>query len=395
MANGNAASQVNRTNGYAAPPAPLDASKTKVTLATSLKSMPPAEELVFGQLATDHMVIASYDPVNGWSDPEIKPYGPLVLDPLCSCFQYSTSLFEGMKAYLGVDSKVRLFRPDLNMARMDRSRERVALPPMDTDEVLKLIQRLVTLERRWIPTVPGHSLYIRPTLIGTRPSLGVGASDHSLLYIICCPTGPFFRIARMLTLKTVSEHVRSWPGGTGGYKLSLNYAPTFAPQRQANKEGYDQVLWLLGDRITEAGAMNFFVVLKRVDGDFDVITPAVDGTILPGVTRDSCILLANGHGSDVALPGLSPSIKLYVHERSITLTDVAAWAAEGTLLEAFTCGTAVVVASVGRIGTEGKKDIILPQHNGTLGPVARGLYEKITAIQEGRDEYRGWSVICE
>ncbi|KAI0344018.1 branched-chain amino acid aminotransferase II [Trametopsis cervina] len=382
-------------NGHASSPAPLDASKTKMTLATSLKSVPPAEDLVFGQLTTDHMAIVSYDPINGWSDPEIKPYGPLTLDPLSSCFQYSTNLFEGMKAYMGADGKSRLFRPDMNMARMDRSRERVALPPMDTNEVLAIIRRLVALEERWIPRVTGHSLYIRPTLIGTRASLGVGPSDSAILYVVCSPTGPYFRVSRMLSLKAVGEHVRSWPGGTGGYKLAINYAPTFAPQRTANKEGYDQILWLLDDKITEAGAMNFFAVFKRDDGGLDIITPPTDGTILPGVTRDSCIALAKAHGYELVLPGLATDVKLHVHERAITVTEIAAAYEAGKLLEIFVVGTAVTVASVDRIGTEGKKDIHLQQHEGCLGPVARGLYQKITDIQEGRDQYRDWSVLCE
>lgn len=239
----------------------------------------------------------------------------------------------------------------------------------------------------------------------------MAASDHAVLYVICCPTGPFFRSVRMLSLKAVGEHVRSWPGGTGGYKLSLNYAPTFLPQREANKEGYDQVLWLLDDNITEAGAMNFFAVLKRDDGgesalgyiflylrlgaDLDVVTPPTDGTILPGVTRDSCIALVKAHGADMALPGLQPSVKLHLHERAITLTELTTCADEGRLLEVFTVGTAVVVASVGRIGCEGKKEITLPQHDGMFGPVARALYDKITAIQEGRDRYQDWSVVCE
>lgn len=174
----------------------------------------------------------------------------------------------------------------MNMARMERSRERVALPGFDTNELLKLIKKLVAIEARWIPRLPGYSLYIRPTLIGTRACkshhgycasaqpvthltvvLGVAASDSAMLYVVCCPTGPYFRTgARMLSLKAVGQHVRSWPGGTGGYKLSGNYSPTFMPQKYANEEGYDQVLWLIGDNITEAGAMNFFVAIKRDDG---------------------------------------------------------------------------------------------------------------------------------
>ncbi|KIP07318.1 hypothetical protein PHLGIDRAFT_35481 [Phlebiopsis gigantea 11061_1 CR5-6] len=392
MANGSAG------NGYAVhaepKPAPLDASKVTVTLAETLKEVPPPEDLVFGKHMSDHMMVSTYHPVTGWSDPEIKPYGPFMLDPVSSCFQYSTNLFEGMKAYIGVDGKPRLFRPELNMKRMERSLGRVALPSFDTNELLKLIQKLVHVESRWIPNLNGYSLYVRPTLIGTRASLGVAASDHALLYVVCSPTGPYFRTSRMLSLMAVSEHVRSWPGGTGGYKLSGNYAPTFMPQKEAAKKGYDQVLWLIGETITEAGAMNFFVVLQREDGDLDVYTPPTDGTILPGVTRDTVIALMKAHGSKTNLPEIPSTQKIHIYEESITVSQVAQWASEGRLLEAFTVGTAVVVASVGRIGVEGKEDIQLPQHESSMGPVALSLFEKITSIQEGREQYEDWSLVC-
>ncbi|KAM5538856.1 hypothetical protein V8D89_007578 [Ganoderma adspersum] len=383
-------------NGVAKPtqPAELDASKVTVNLAAQLKPIPPASDLVFGQVMTDHMMVVHFDPVHGWSAPEIKPYGPLAIDPASSCLQYATNVFEGMKAYAGPNGKPRLFRPYLNMKRMETSAGRVALPSFDTNELLKLIQKLVAIDARWIPTAKGHSLYIRPTIIGTRDSLGVAASDRATLYIILCPTGPFFRTgARPVSLLAVNEHVRSWPGGTGGYKLALNYAPTFRPQQHAAKLGYDQCLWLLGDRVTEAGAMNFFVAVRRDDGDLDVITPPLDGTILPGITRASTLELVAAHPTRTTLPGLSSDVHLHAVERELTLPQLSAWAEEGRLLEAFTVGTAVVVAAVGRIGHNGT-DIVLPSHEGALGPVAHGLYERITEIQEGRVEWEGWSVPC-
>ncbi|TBU38847.1 branched-chain amino acid aminotransferase II [Dichomitus squalens] len=385
-----------RNGAYSTPaqPAELDASKVTITVAREFKPVPPASELVFGQVMTDHMMVVHYDPVNGWSAPEIKPYGPLSIDPASSCLQYATNVFEGMKAYAGPDGRPRLFRPDMNMKRMQISAARVALPPFDTAELLKLIHKLVALDARWIPTVKGHSLYIRPTIIGTRDSLGVAASDRATLYVILCPTGPFFRTgARPVNLLAVHDHVRAWPGGTGGYKLALNYAPTFKPQQHAAKLGYDQCLWLLGEKITEAGAMNFFVVVRRDDGDLDVITPPLDGTILPGITRASTLDLIRAHPSRTTLPGLSPETLLHAVERELTISQLAAWAEEGRLLEAFTVGTAVVVAAVGRIGHDGK-DIVLPAHEGALGAVARALYERITDIQEGRFEWENWSVPC-
>ncbi|CAL1696843.1 unnamed protein product [Somion occarium] len=369
----------------------------KVNLSETLKEIPPPETLTFGQTMTDHMLISTFHPSTGWSDPEIKSYGPLSLDPASSCFQYSTNVFEGMKAYIGPDGKPRLFRPTLNMARMTRSAGRVALPPFDTDELLKLIKKLVQLESRWIPRTKGYSLYVRPTIIGSRATLSVGPSDHAILYVICSPTGPYFRTGhKPVSLLAVDEHVRSWPGGTGGYKLALNYAPTLMPQQLAAKLGYDQCLWLLGEdkRVTEVGAMNFFVVVKRDDGDLDVITPPLDGTILPGVTRDSTLALVAAHPSRTVLPNLPASTKLYAREHQLTMHELAELAQQDRLLEAFGVGTAAVVAGVGRIGFQGK-DINLPPHESGLGPIGRALYDRIVDIQEGKFEWEGWSVVCD
>ncbi|EMD32136.1 hypothetical protein CERSUDRAFT_119111 [Gelatoporia subvermispora B] len=375
-------------------PGPLDASRLRINLTTALKVVPPPEEQLFGKHYSDHMVVVDFDPVTGWSDPEIKPYGPLSIDPCASIFQYGTSVFEGMKAYLGPDGKARLFRPDLNMARLKKSADRLALPPFDEGEVLKLITKLVTVEARWIPATKGHSLYIRPTIIGTRPSLGVRASDTAILYIILSPTGPYFRISKPISLLAVNDPVRAWPGGTGGHKVATNYSPTFKPQDYAEKLGYDQVLWLIGDNITEVGAMNFFVVIKRDDGDLDVITPPLDGTILPGITRQSVLTLATAHATRTILSGIPGTLRLHADERRLTITDLRAWASDGRLLEAFATGTAAIIAGIGRIGVEGK-DIVLPECKGGLGPVAKALFERITEIQTGRVEWENWAITCE
>ncbi|TFK48029.1 branched-chain amino acid aminotransferase II [Heliocybe sulcata] len=384
----------------------LNASKVTITKAKSLKPIPAVEDLVFGNTMTDHMLVATFHPEHGWSAPEVKPYGPLELDPASSCFQYCPNVFEGMKAYLDPQGEPRLFRPELNMERMRRSVERVALPPFDTAELLKLIKLMVTLEKRWIPAKQGCALYIRPTVIGTRPALGVSASDHALLYIILSPMGPYFRTGpKPISLLGVHDAVRAWPGGTGGYKLGLNYAPGFQPQREAAKKGYMQVLWLFkegngleGLKVTEAGAMNFFVVVSRDDGGMDVITPPLDGTILPGLTRDSCLSLLRAHSpASPSLPALA-STPLHAHERTLTLADLVRYSNEGRLLEAFGVGTAVVVVSVGRIGYEeqgqGLRDITLREHEGGHGPVAKALWERIVEVQEGRQEWEGWSVKC-
>ncbi|PFH46896.1 hypothetical protein AMATHDRAFT_77449 [Amanita thiersii Skay4041] len=395
----------------------LDASKLIFTECKTLKAVPPPEQLKFGNVKTDYMLVTEYTPQAGWSAPEIKPYGPLSLDPACSCFQYCPNVFEGMKAYRGPDGKPRLFRPEKNMERLARSAERVALPGFDTDALLILIRCLVALESRWIPDIPGYSMYIRPTIIGTRPALGVAASDqNALLYVIMCPTGPYFRDAtKRISLLAVGEHVRAWPGGTGGHKLGLNYAPGFLVQKAALEKGYDQVLWLLpglegeangeGDRVTEAGAMNFFVVVRRSDSsdDVDVFTPPLDGTILPGVTRSSCLALLAAHNSGrFPLPGVSRERKTHPHESVITIGDLIRWAKEGRLVEAFGVGTAVAVAPIGKIGLGGldvgeerRDELLFPDIEGLgMGQIARGLYDAITSIQTGRVAYDKWSVAC-
>ncbi|KAG6871247.1 hypothetical protein C0995_006839 [Termitomyces sp. Mi166 len=284
------------------------------------------------------------------------------------------------------------------MERLVRSAERVALPPFDPDALLVLIKRLVMIDARWIPSKPGHSLYIRPTFIGTRPALGVAASDSALLYVLLTPAGPYFSgKAKGVPLLAVSKTVRSWPGGTGAHKLGLNYAPGFLPQRLAAEQGYEQILWLLGEdqRITEAGSMNFFTVVRRKDGDLDIITPPLDGTILPGITRRSCLELLDGHtAKKTVLPGIPASRKLYTHERTLTMPEVAAYSDAGALLEAFGVGTAVTVAPIGRIGYEGR-DLVLPSENIGLGDVGRALLERLLDIQTGRAEFEDWSETCE
>ncbi|KAK2464886.1 hypothetical protein APHAL10511_002962 [Amanita phalloides] len=401
--------------------AQLDASKLIITKCKNLKPIPPPDEMTFGSVKTDYMLVAEYNPKTGWSAPEIKPYGPLSLDPASSCFQYCPNVFEGMKAYLGPDGTPRLFRPQKNMERLSRSLHRAALPPINTPALLTLLKRLVTLESRWIPDLPGYSMYIRPTVIGTRASLGVAASDSALLYVILCPTGPYFRSqgngsgTKAISLLAVSEHVRSWPGGTGEFKLGLNYAPGFMPQTLAKERGYDSILWLIpkihqndnGEKqITEAGAMNFFAVLKRDDGDIDVITPSLDGTILPGVTRDSCLALIRAHSSPsnpFTIPGLSATARIHTVERTMVMSEVERWAEEGRLLEIFCVGTAATVALVSKIGLDGlsaqpqveggERMLVLPESHSS-GSVASGLLEALGAIQTGRMQFEDWCMAC-
>ncbi|KIK51205.1 hypothetical protein GYMLUDRAFT_50705 [Collybiopsis luxurians FD-317 M1] len=375
--------------------ADLDASKLTITLSESLKPIPPHETLLFGKTMSDHMLVAEFDPEIGWSAPRIVPHGPLSIDPASSCIQYGNTVFEGMKAYIGSDGEPRLFRPDMNMARLARSAERMALPPFNTDQVLALIRQLITIDRRWIPLFTGYSLYVRPTIMGTRMGLAVAPSDHATLCIMLSPVGPYFRSGvKPISALAVSETVRAWPGGTGGHKVALNYSPGFLPLRVAQKQGYEQILWLLGDdlKVTEAGAMNVFVAVKREDGDIDLLTPPLDGTILPGVTRDSVLALGKAHtAGETTLPDIPASLRLHVQERIITIPDLQQWHAGGKLLEAFGAGTAVVIASIGKIGFKGE-DIVFAEHEGGLGPIAKAFRTRILDIQEGREVWKNWSV---
>ncbi|KAJ6595914.1 aminotransferase [Mycena sp. CBHHK59/15] len=391
------ASDMTKLNGNARHVAELDASLLKIQLAETLKPIPASGTYTFGDIKTDHMLVMTYEPINGWAAPEIKPYGPLALDPASNCFQYCTNVFEGMKAFLDPEGKPRLFRPDQNMTRLVSSAARMALPPFDPEALLICIKKLVNIESRWIPTLEGHSLYIRPTMIGTKPSIKVGASDHATLYTIVTPVGPYFPTANTaVSLLAVGEHVRSWPGGTGGFKLGLNYSPGFVPQRAAAVLGYDQVLWLLGEdkKITEAGAMNFFAVVERDGGGVDVITPPLDGTILPGITRESAITLLRTPGALDLPVGMS----VHVEEREVTVGELAGWALKGKLLEIFGTGTAVLVVAIERIGdfVDGKnvKDIVVKQQGG-LGTIGQALWDKLLALKEGRADFEGWSVLCE
>lgn len=381
----------------------LDASKLIFTPSVNLKAIPDQDDLVFGKHTTDHMLVATFDPQTGWSAPEIKPYGPFLLDPTSSCIQYCTNAFEGMKAYFGPNGEPLLFRPQRNMTRLKSSVARAALPSFDTDALLELIKRLVMIERRWVPQSPGCSLYIRPTVIGTRASLGVAASDHAMLYVILSPTGPYFKTGeKPLSLLAYGKSARTWPNGTGNFKLGINYPSAFQAQEEAHKQGYAQILWLVRDenskpetaKVTEAGSMNFFIVLQRDDGDLDAITPPLNGTILPGLTRDACLDLLATHTSKSPLQDLSPSVRVHIHEVPFSIGDLYTWSSQNRLLEAFGVGTAVIVTSVGIIGYEGKPDILLPEYSGKMGPVAKALYGRLTDIQDGRAQYKDWSVPC-
>lgn len=282
----------------------------------------------------------------------------------------------------------------MNMARMNRSASRIALPNFDGEALTELIKKLIVLESEWIPKEKGYSLYIRPTLIGTQNALGVGPSNDALLFVICSPVGPYYASGfKPVQLLATTKYVRAAPGGTGGYKLGANYAPGVVPQTEAAKEGYSQNLWLLGPEhaLTEVGTMNLFVAFKKPDGSVELVTPPLDDVVLPGVTRDSALQLAREHASGkTSLPGLPE--KLTVSERKLVMADLVEAEKNGTLVEVFGTGTAAIVSAVDKIGYEGR-DIIIPTGSDGMGDIAKGILDRITAIQTGEIEHP-WSVVA-
>ncbi|KAF8587355.1 branched-chain amino acid aminotransferase II [Ramaria rubella] len=356
---------------------------------------PPPQSLVWGRTFTDHMLSIAWSSKSGWAPPQIRPYGPLPLEPSATVFHYAQTLFEGLKAYRDETGKVTLFRPDMNMKRMNISARRIALPTFDGDALLELIKALVRMDRHWISQQPGYSLYIRPTLIGTQRALGVSPPDEALLFVICSPVGPYFSGGfKPVALYGTTEYVRAFEGGTGGFKIGANYAPGVVPQREAAAKGYDQNLWLHGPEhnLTEVGTMNLFVVFRKEDGTLELATPPLDGMVLPGVTRDSVISLAKGHVSKaLRLDGLPE--KFVINERSITMKEVENASKTGSLVELFGAGTAAIICPVRKIGYLGR-DIQVPTGDDSagLGPVSRVMLAEISGRQLGTIP-SDWSVI--
>lgn len=225
----------------------INSSALKVIPTTAPKQKLPNSKLVFGHTFTDHMLTVDWNAGKGWSSPVIKPYQKLALDPSSVVFHYGTECFEGMKAYKDEQGRIRLFRPDMNMARFLRSCKRLMLPEFDTKELLQCIKEFVKADSSWIPKERGYSLYIRPTAISTQESLGVGASNRSMIFVIASPVGPYYKTGfSAVSLYASKKYVRAWPGGTGDSKIGGNYAPGIRPQMEVAKDGYQQILWLFG-----------------------------------------------------------------------------------------------------------------------------------------------------
>ncbi|KXS11918.1 branched-chain amino acid aminotransferase II [Gonapodya prolifera JEL478] len=364
----------------------IDSRKLTVELTQTPRTMPPLKDLVFGRLFSDHMLQIEWTAGKGWAAPKVMPYQKLKLEPSAVVFHYAIECFEGLKAYKDADGTIRLFRPEMNMKRLHKSAQRISLPAFDREELLECIKKLVRTDERWIPDKKGYSLYIRPTLIGTQESLGVGPSNRALLFVIMSPVGPYYASGFSATsIRATYEYTRAAPGGTGDAKLGVNYAPGIKPQVEAAKEGYQQNLWLYGKdhQVTEVGTSNFFAFWINEDGERELVTPDLDGTILHGVTRDSVLNLARSWN------------EFKVTERYLTMAELVKAAGEGRLLECFATGTAAIVSPIKTIGYKGE-DIPVPldpaDPSSQAGPLARRFFDEIMAIQYGEKEHE-WSVV--
>ncbi|KAK1767636.1 putative branched-chain-amino-acid aminotransferase [Phialemonium atrogriseum] len=366
----------------------IDPLKLHVTQTTKPGALQKPEDLVFGKTFTDHMISIEWNATEGWLAPRIIPYQNLSLDPASCVFHYAFECFEGMKAYKDKDGKIRLFRPHKNMERFNKSAARIALPTFTGPNLVDLIAQLAKLESRFIPDARGYSLYLRPTMIGTQKTLGVGEPGSALLYVIASPVGPYYPTGfKAVSLEATDYAVRAWPGGVGDKKLGANYAPCIVPQREAMSRGFQQNLWLFGEEefVTEVGTMNFFVALAdRETGRKELVTAPLDGTILEGVTRDSVLSLAR---EKLAPEGWT------VSERKYTMADLDEAAREGRLIEAFGAGTAAIVSPVRTISWRGKLIDCGLRENEESGEVASKMKAWIEARQYGDEEHE-WSYVC-
>ncbi|KAK7204583.1 aminotransferase [Myxozyma melibiosi] len=367
--------------------APLSVAKLAIEKTTTPKEKLAPEKLVFGHTFTDHMLQVPWSASEGWLEPKIVPYQNLSLDPATCVFHYAFECFEGMKAYRDNHGKIRMFRPDKNMERMKKTAARICLPTFDSDELTKLIAKLVELDSEWIPSNRGYSLYLRPTMIGTQASLGVNPPSSALLYVIMSPVGPYYPTGfKAVRLEATDYAIRAWPGGVGDKKLGANYAPGILPQRMAASRGFQQNLWLFGEEgyVTEVGTMNAFFVFKNGDKK-ELVTAPIDGTILEGVTRDSILALARER--------FDPA-EWDISERKFTMKEVADRAKAGTLLEAFGSGTAAVVSPIKEINWHGEAVNVPLQEGKESGVVAETMANWIAEIQYGEKEHP-WSYVIE
>ncbi|MDR1674037.1 MAG: branched-chain amino acid aminotransferase [Oscillospiraceae bacterium] len=350
----------------------------KLIRSTQLKEK-PADNLGFGKYFTDHMFVMDYSTEKGWHSPRIEPFAPIELSPAAMCLHYGQEVFEGLKAYRRDDGGVQLFRPLDNFKRMNISCRRLVIPEFDTGSALEYLLELLRTEKDWVPSQPDSSLYIRPFIISTDPYVGVRPSSSYKFMIILSPSGPYYPSGlNPVDIYVERQYVRSVRGGVGEAKTAGNYAASLLAQSEAGKLNYSQVLWLDGIErkyIEEVGAMNIFFVT-----DGKVITPELQGSILPGITRRSVIDICKSFGIEVS-------------ERRISIDEVTAAHEEGRLEEVFGTGTAAVISPVGSLNYGGKIMEIGGKH---IGPLSQRLYDTLTGIQCGKipDSF-SWTVpVC-
>jgi len=347
-----------------------------ITQTAAPKEKPADKGLQFGKVYTDHMFLMNYTAGTGWHDPRVVPYAPFTIDPASMVFHYAQEIFEGLKAYRTPVGSINLFRPLDNFRRLNRSAERLCIPEMDEAVLLAGLKALLKLDADWVPHSEGYSLYIRPFVFASEVGVGVHASKEYICCIICSPVGAYYPEGLAPTkIMIEDEDVRAVRGGTGEAKSGGNYAASLRAGERAQEKGFSQVLWLDGVErkyIEEVGAMN---VLFKIGGE--IVTPALSGSLLDGITRRSCLQLIRDWGYTVT-------------ERLITVDELIAAAKDGTLEEAFGSGTAAVVSPVGLISYQGESYQV---QDGQTGPLTLKLYEALTGIQWGKTpDLHGWTM---
>jgi len=346
------------------------------TTTENLKSKPDDAALGFGTIFTDYMFNMDYDPDKGWHSPRIEPYASIEMDPATMYLHYGQGVFEGLKAYRTESGRIQLFRPQENLKRLNRSCRRLCIPEVDEAFVLDAMKQLIGTEKDWVPGAPETSLYIRPTIIAMDPFLGVRASYTYRFFIILSPVGAYYPEGfNPVKILATSDYVRAVRGGIGEAKTPGNYAASLLAGEHAHEAGYTQVLWLDGVEqkyIEEVGSMNIFFVI-----DNEIITPELNGSILPGITRNSVIALAEKWQDKIC-------------EKKISIDELMDAHAAGKLQEVFGAGTAAVISPVGEIKYG---DRVIAIGGGKVGPVAKKYYKAITDIQYGQaEDPMGWIV---
>ena len=347
-----------------------------ITKTTHPGTLPPSDQLGFGTVFTDHMFLMDYSADKGWHDARVVPYGPITMSPAASVLHYGTEVFEGMKAYRRPDGGVQLFRPWENVARLNRSCERLGLPQLDPDDALQAIKTVVKVDENWVPSDPGTSLYIRPFLYGTDPTLALHGVHEATFAVILSPSGSYFKNGlQPVPIMVETEDVRAVRGGTGEAKCGGNYGAANRAGDRAIEKGFSQVLWLDGVErkyVEEGGGMN---VMFKINGT--VVTPALTGSILRGVTRKSAIELLKSWG-------------VPVEERLLSVDELFDAAASGALEEAWCIGTAAVISPIGELSW-GDRDYKV--NDNKIGALSQKLYDELTGIQWGKlPDTKGWTV---